>query len=124
MSHSHRFLTTSLVQGKRFASLAEVRDWVAGQTSDVEDDEEEDGSKRRRKRKKKRLSGPSRGKRLRFDEEAVQEMESKVKAREKEFSGPVQQPVKLSEEILKRRKLMTARSPFKNLLKRTLVKFF
>ena len=103
--------------GKRFGSLEAVKAHIATSQnvfSDTEDDK--DGSvkkKRRRKRKRKDsesvISEPI-AKKLKFDDKDLE-------------NPPVEvEPLSLPLEIQKRRKLMAAKSPFRNLLKRTLVR--
>ena len=103
--------------GKRFGSLEAVKVHIATSKnvlSDTEDDK--DGSvkkKRRRKRKRKdseSVTNEPIAKKLKFDDKDLE-------------NPPVEaEPLSLPLEIQKRRKLMAAKSPFRNLLKRTLVR--
>ena len=101
--------------GKRFASLEAVKVHVASARADLSD-AEMDGEgrevKKKKRRKRKRQAGeeaPSEpvAKKLKFDDLE----DDKTKA-----------PLSLPIEIQKRRKLLAARSPFRNLLKKTLVR--
>ena len=106
--------------GKRFASLEAVKVHVASakaELSDAEMDSEgrEKKKKKRRKRKRQATSeedldmAPSEpvAKKLKFDDSE----DDKSKA-----------PLSLPLEIQRRRKLLAARSPYRNLLKKTLVR--
>ena len=106
-------------EGKRFASLDAVKVHVANKQtilSDAEDNANEDEGKKKRRKRKRKLSEivpeteERTAKKLKFDDNEL------------ENSDKLKVPLKLPEEILKRRKLLAARSPFKNLLKRTLVR--
>ena len=104
-------------QGKRFPSLKAVQTHVAtlrGGKGDAEDEEtpavEISDKKRKRKRKRTVTSEGSAAKRLNLEEES----ESSETDTVVDLSIPP--------EIKKRRKLMAMRSPFRNLLKRTLVR--
>lgn len=103
--------------GKRFASLEAVKVHVASaraELSDAEMDAEGREVKKKKRRKRKRQASaeeaaPSEpvAKKLKFDDLE----DEKTKA-----------PLSLPIEIQKRRKLLAARSPFRNLLKKTLVR--
>ena len=102
--------------GKRFASLEAVKVHVASaraELSDAEMDAEGLEVKKKKRRKRKRQAtaeeAPSEpvAKKLKFDDLE----DDKTKA-----------PLSLPIEIQKRRKLLAARSPFRNLLKKTLVR--
>jgi len=94
-------------EGKRFATLEAAKEHIADQVADLSDTENNDliHSPKRRKRKLSINESPS-SKRLKFDSDVVEEI--------LDLSLPI--------EIQRRRKLMAARSPFRNLLKRTLVR--
>jgi len=98
-------------EGKRFITLEAAKEHIASQLAELSDTEGNDfiHSPRRRKRKHSGEQVPG-AKRLKFDNDVTQDDE----AAEEPFSLPV--------EIQRRRKLMAARSPFRNLLKRTLVR--
>ena len=106
--------------GKRFASLEAVKVHVASaraELSDAEMDAEGREVKKKKRRKRKRQASAEEGldlapsepvaKKLKFDDLK----DDKTKA-----------PLSLPIEIQKRRKLLAARSPFRNLLKKTLVR--
>lgn len=97
-------------EGRRFASIEAAKEHLASQVADLSDTEGNDfiHSPRRRKRK---LSGDnfSGAKRLKFDNDINED-------------DIEEEPISLPIEIQRRRKLMAARSPFRNLLKRTLVR--
>jgi len=98
-------------EGKRFLTLEAAKEHIASQLADLSDT---DGnqfihSPRRRKRKRSGESVPG-PKRLKLDNDVIEDDD----AGEEPFSLPI--------EIQRRRKLMAARSPFRNLLKRTLVR--
>jgi len=99
-------------EGKRFVTLAAVKEHIARQLADLSDTEGNDfiHSPRRRKRKHSGESIPE-AKRLKFDNND-----------DSEDDDAVEEPYSLPLEIQRRRKLMAARSPFRNLLKRTLVR--
>lgn len=108
-------------EGKRFASLEAVKVHVANKQtifSDAEDNTNDDDKKKKRRKRKRKLSevvpevNERTAKKLKFDDTELEE----------DKSDKPKVPIKLPEEILKRRKLLAARSPFKNLLKRTLVR--
>jgi len=94
-------------EGKRFDSLQAVK-------KHAEVAKKEDKKQRRRKRKRKNddsFSEPT-AKKLKFDDLVDDEVKKDSDI----------DPLSLPAEILKKRKMMTARSPFRNLLKRTLVR--
>jgi len=99
-------------EGKRFVTLTAVKEHIARQLADLSDTEGNDfiHSPRRRKRKHSGESIPE-AKRLKFDN-----------SDDAEDDDAVEEPYSLPLEIQRRRKLMAARSPFRNLLKRTLVR--
>jgi len=98
-------------EGKRFITLEAAKEHIASQLADLSDTEGNEfiHSPKRRKRKFSGESVPG-AKRLKFDNDTTEE----EVASEEPFSLPI--------EIQRRRKLMAARSPFRNLLKRTLVR--
>lgn len=98
-------------EGKRFISLEAAKEHIASQVADLSDTEGNEfiHSPRRRKRKQSGEQVPG-AKRLKFDNDVEQDDE------------PAEEPFSLPVEIQRRRKLMAARSPFRNLLKRTLVR--
>ena len=106
--------------GKRFASLEAVKVHVASAKADLSDaemDSEGREIKKKKRRKRKRQTTSEEGldlapsepvaKKLKFDDSE----DDKTKA-----------PLSLPIEIQRRRKLLAARSPFRNLLKKTLVR--
>ena len=93
-------------EGKRFDSLVAAKEHIASQLADLRANELVH-SPRRRKRKLSGENVPG-AKRLKFDNNVVEDVE--------------EEPISLPLEIQRRRKLMVARSPFRNLLKRTLVR--
>ena len=97
-------------EGKRFTSL----DQVKAQVQEKERQREEERRRRRKRKRKQTEAEPDTSepvaKKLRFEGEA------------EESQGEAAGVRSLPAEILKRRRLMTARSPFRNLLKRTLVR--
>eukprot|EP00092_Neocalanus_flemingeri_P021687 GFUD01023525.1.p1 GENE.GFUD01023525.1~~GFUD01023525.1.p1 ORF type:complete len:279 (+),score=62.28 GFUD01023525.1:303-1139(+) len=97
-------------EGKRFASLETAKEHIASQLADLSDTEGNEfiHSPRRKKRKHSGEQVPG-AKRLKFDNDV-------------EEDDVEQEPISLPLEIQRRRKLMAARSPFRNLLKRTLVR--
>ena len=108
-------------EGRRFASLQAVRAHVATlkvKSIEAEDeaapDTETSTHKRKRKRKRKASCSGSVAKRLRLEDEEDVEPRDSEPASLLDLSIPP--------EIQKRRKLMAMRSPFRNLLKRTLVR--
>ena len=96
-------------EGKRFTSL----DQVKAQVQEKEKQREEERRRRRKRKRKQTEAEPDTSepvaKKLRFEGD-------------EESQGEVAGVRSLPAEILKRRRLMTARSPFRNLLKRTLVR--
>ena len=97
-------------EGKRFTSL----DQVKAQVQERERQREEERRRRRKRKRKQTEAEPDTSepvaKKLGFEGE------------EEESQGEAAGVLSLPAEILKRRRLMTARSPFRNLLKRTLVR--
>jgi len=89
-------------EGKRFGSLVAAKEHFASQLDDLSD------NSHRRKRKHSGENVPG-AKRLKFDNDVVED-------------DVEEEPISLPLEIQRRRKLMAARSPFRNLLKRTLVR--
>ena len=105
-------------QGKRFPSLKAVQTHVATLRGGQEHGEDEDtpaveisDKKRKRKRKRTVTSEGSAAKRLNLEEESESSEETNTVV-----------DLSIPPEIKKRRKLMAMRSPFRNLLKRTLVR--
>jgi len=98
-------------EGKRFLTLEAAKEHIASQLADLSDTDGNEfiHSPRRRKRKRSGESVPG-SKRLKLDNDVLEDDD----ATEEPFSLPI--------EIQRRRKLMAARSPFRNLLKRTLVR--
>ena len=101
--------------GKRFGSLEAVKVHIATSKnilSDIEDDKEGEVKKKRRRKRKRKDSVTSEpiAKKLKFDDKDL------------ENTTVDTVPLSLPVEIQKRRKLMAAKSPFRNLLKRTLVR--
>jgi len=94
-------------EGKRFDSLVAAKEHIASQLADLRANELVN-SPRRRKRKLSGENVPG-AKRLKFDNDVVED-------------DVEEEPISLPLEIQRRRKLMVARSPFRNLLKRTLVR--
>ena len=107
-------------EGKRFASLAAVKVHVANKQnvlSDTEDNTEHDDDKKKKKKRRKRKISE-----VTPEEENKERTAKKLKFEDDKDEDTKKVSLKLPEEILKRRKLMAARSPFRNLLKRTLVR--
>ena len=115
-------------EGHRFSSLQAVRSHVATfkqkrtelkeaekqkEEEDLSPGKEKSNKKRKRKRKRTQTSEGSVAKRLKLEEDSEQQ-----EVAEDEVSVDLSIPP----EIQKRRKLMALRSPFRNLLKRTLVR--
>jgi len=97
-------------EGKRFASIEAVKEHIASQVADLSDTEGNDFIHSPRRRKRKRSGDNFSGaKRLKFDNDFYDD-------------DIEEEPISLPLEIQRRRKLMAARSPFRNLLKRTLVR--
>ena len=104
-------------EGRRFASLQAVKAHVATlrvKSIEAEDEagpgEDVSGKKRKRKRKRRDTSEGSLAKRLKLEEES------------EPSEPPPEVDLSIPPEIMKRRKLMMMRSPFRNILKRTLVR--
>jgi len=98
-------------EGKRFATLEAAKEHIAIQLADMSDTEGNEFIHSPRRRKRKFSGGdPPSAKRLKFDETVTEEENHSI------------EPLSLPIEIQRRRKLMAARSPFRNLLKRTLVR--
>jgi len=98
-------------EGKRFLTLEAAKEHIASQLADLSDTDGNEfiHSPRRRKRKRSGESVPG-PKRLKLDNDVIEDDDA------------VEEPFSLPIEIQRRRKLMAARSPFRNLLKRTLVR--
>lgn len=112
-------------EGHRFSSLQAVRSHVATfkpkrtelkEAEEVSPGTEKSDKKRKRKRKRTRTCEGSVAKRLRLEEE--EEASNQPEVPDLDLSVDLSIPP----EIQKRRKLMALRSPFRNLLKRTLVR--
>ena len=98
-------------EGKRFLTLEAAKEHIASQLADLSDTDGNEFIHSPRRRKRKRSGESTSGsKRLKLDNEVIEDND----AEKETFSLPI--------EIQRRRKLMAARSPFRNLLKRTLVR--
>ena len=113
-------------EGQRFSSLQAVRSYVA--TSNLKRTQlrevgeaspagEKSSKKRKRKRKRTGTCEGSAAKRPRVEEDSEKQEMSEV-----DLSVDLSVDLGIPPEIQKRRKLMALRSPFRNLLKRTLVR--